>query len=87
MSTGKVAVLNKNLLKRERIAVRSVGDLVEIHLGNIEVKIHYETALLLSQWIRMGAKESKRRVGDMSRHWSIIGKIHDAEYGPDKMRG
>jgi hydrogenase maturation factor len=73
-----VAIVNNNLLKRESIAVESDGDFVVIHLGNVTAKIPYETALLLSQWIRMRAKEAKRRAGDNSRHWSAIGTLHDA---------
>jgi hypothetical protein len=81
------AVVNKNLLKQERIAVHSEGDLVVLHLGNVEIKLAYESALLLSQWVRIRAKEAKRRAGDRSRHWSAIGTLHDANYGPDVTRG
>jgi hypothetical protein len=80
-------VTNHNLLKRERIAVSSEGALVVMELGNVTVKFPYETALLLSQWLRVRAKEAKRRAGDDSRHWSVIGTMHDAQYGPDKTRG
>ena len=73
-----VAIVNKNLLKQERIAVSSDGDLVVMQLGNVEVKLPYETALTLSQWLRVRAKEAKRRAGDTSRHWSLIGTLHDA---------
>ena len=73
-----VAIVTKDVLKRERIAVESEGDLVVIHLGNVTVKVPYETGLLLSQWIRLRAKEAKRRAGDRSRHWSVIGTLHDA---------
>ena len=76
-----------DLLKKERIAVESAGDLVHIHLGNVQVSLQYEAALLLSQWIRVRAKEAKRRAGDKSRHWSAIGTLHDANYGPDVTRG
>ena len=76
-----------DLLKKERIAVESEGDLVHIHLGNVQVSLQYEAALLLSQWIRVRAKEAKRRAGDKSRHWSAIGTLHDANYGPDVTRG
>lgn len=79
--------VNPNLLKRERIAVESEGDIVKMTLGNVEVKLPYETALLLSQWLRIRAKEAKRRAGDRSRHWSAIGTLHDANYGPDVTRG
>jgi hypothetical protein len=82
-----VAIVNNNLLKREHIAVESEGDLVVMHLGNVTVKLPYGTALLLSQWIRMRAKEAKRRAGDVSRHWSVIGTLHDASRGPDVTRG
>ena len=80
-------VRRNDLLKQERIAVSSEHELVVIELGNVTVKLPYETALLLSQWIRVRAKEAKRRAGDMSRHWSSIGIIHDANYGPDHTRG
>lgn len=73
-----VAIVSKNLLQRQRIAVASEGDLVVMTLGNVEVKLPYETALLLSQWLRVRAKEAKRRAGDNSRHWSAIGTLHDA---------
>lgn len=73
-----VAIVNNNLLKQERIAVASEGDLVVMQLGNVTVKLPYATALLLSQWLRMRAKEAKRRAGDTSRHWSVIGTLTDA---------
>ena len=80
-------IVNPGLLKRERIAVTSEGELVVMTLGNVEVKLPYATALLLSQWLRVRAKEAKRRAGDTSRHWSTIGTLHDANYGPDVTRG
>lgn len=73
-----VAIVNKNLMQQHRIAVESEGDLVVMHLGNVEVKLPYETALLLSQWLRVRAKEAKRLAGDTSRHWNVIGTLRDA---------
>jgi hypothetical protein len=73
-----VAVVKRDLLKRERIAVYSEGDLVVLNLGNVEVKLPYETALILSQWMRYRAKEAKKRAGDVSRHWSVIATLTDA---------
>ena len=84
---NNVVRLNKSLLRRERVAVASEGDLVVLTFGNVEIKLEYETALLLSQWIRMRAKEAKRFAGDGSTHWSIVGTLHDAQYGPGKTRG
>jgi hypothetical protein len=82
-----VAVVKNDLLQCQRIAVKSEGDLVVMNFGNVEVKVHYETALLLSQWVRMRAKEAKRFAGDTSHHWSLIGTLHDASRGPDVTRG
>ena len=82
-----VAIVNNALLKKERIAVESEGDVVHIHLGNVQVSLPYESALLLSQWIRVRAKEAKTRAGDVSRHWSVLGTLHDANYGPGVTRG
>lgn len=77
-----VHVVSKNLMKREVIAVAAEGDLVSIKLGNVEVKLGYEDALVLSQWIRVRAKEAKLTAGDTRRHWSVVGQLHDAQRGP-----
>jgi hypothetical protein len=82
-----VSIVNRNLLKQQRMAVSSEGDLVVMTLGNVDVKMPYETALLLSQWLRVRAKEAKRTAGDVSRHWSVIGSMHDAQHGPGITRG
>jgi hypothetical protein len=81
------SVKRTDLLKQERIAVSSEGDLVVMDLGNVQIKLPYETALLLSQWLRVRAKDAKRLAGDTSRHWSVIGTMHDANVGPDVTRG
>lgn len=51
------------------------GELVTIHFGNVPVTMHYEAALRISQFIRVRAKEAKRRAGDLSRHWSAVGVL------------
>jgi len=76
-----VAIRNAGLLRRERIAVAAEGDLVVLTLGNVEIKMPYETALQLSQWLRVRAKEAKRTAGDTSRHWSAVGVLTDATRG------
>lgn len=66
-----------DLLTPQRLSVESQGETVIIRVGNSELKMHYEDALKISQWIRSRAKEAKRRAGDMSRHWSAIGILDD----------
>lgn len=63
------------MLTPQKISVESVGDNVLIHIGNSTLTLQYEAALQISQWIRLRAKEAKKRAGDMSRHWSAIGSL------------
>lgn len=63
------------LLQRQRIAVKARGDQVVLTIGNADIGFSYETALQLSQWLRVRGKEAKKNAGDMSRHWSAIGII------------
>jgi hypothetical protein len=67
------------LLRRQRIAVSTEGTLVVLTVGNAELKMPYETALQLSQWLRVRAKEVKRLNGDMSRHWSVVAVLDGLE--------
>ena len=60
------------LLSRQRIAVDIEGEMVLLTIGNADIRMPYETAIQLSQWLRVRGKEAKRRAGDMSRHWSAI---------------
>ena len=73
-----VAIVRKDVMKRENIRVESEGELVVMHFGNTEVKMKYEAALLFSQWVRVKAKEAKLWSGDNGRHWSVIGTLSDA---------
>jgi hypothetical protein len=57
------------------INVDDAGESVTIHFGNAKVTMHYETALKVSQLLRVHAKKAKRRAGDVSRHWSVIGML------------
>lgn len=68
-----------DILQRRQISVHSKGEQVILRIGNSDVGFHYEDALKLSQWIRMMAKQSKKRAGDVSRHWSGLAIIEDAE--------
>jgi hypothetical protein len=65
------------LLTRQNVVVESEGENVLVRIGNKTLTLHYESALQISQWIRMRAKEAKRRAGDMSRHWSAIATLED----------
>lgn len=71
-------VKRNDLLQRTRMAVAAEGDTVVLTIGNTDLRMPYETALQLSQWLRVRAKEAKRTAGDNSRHWSVVGILHDA---------
>lgn len=67
-----MSAVNSPLLSRQRISVEARGDLVRLSIGNADIDMLYETAIQLSQWLRVRGKEAKRAAGDMSRHWSAI---------------
>lgn len=67
--------INSPLLSRQRLSVEPVGDLVKLSVGNWSMEMSYETALQLSQWMRMSAKQAKRNAGDVSRQWRILGHL------------
>ena len=67
-----MSAVGSPLLSRQRMEVEARGDLVRLTIGNAHIDMPYETAIQLSQWLRVRGKEAKRRAGDMSRHWSAI---------------
>lgn len=72
-----IAIVNKDLLQQARVRVRAEGEMVVMEFGNTVIKTHYESALQISQLIRLKAKEAKRTAGDTKRHWSVMGTLHD----------
>ena len=67
--------MTSNLLSKQRISVEIEGELVKLSIGNSDIRMPYETALQLSQWLRVRGKEAKKNAGDISRHWSAIGLL------------
>lgn len=67
--------VNSPLLSRQRISVEARGGMVRLSIGNADIDMPYETAIQLSQWLRVRGKEAKRLSGDMSRHWSAIATV------------
>jgi hypothetical protein len=76
-----VHVRPDNLLKQTAIIVKvdDNPELVAIQIGNTTLRIGYEDALKLSQWIRVRAKEAKHICGDRSRHWSVVANLTNLE--------
>ena len=64
-----------DLLTRQRLAVTCKGELVELRIGDSTITMEYETAIQLSQWLRVNGKQAKENAGDRSRHWSAIGHL------------
>lgn len=59
----------------QRSDVCGEGKLICIKVGNQTMKMHFENALKLAQWIRVRAKEARNRAGD-TRHWSEISETN-----------
>lgn len=69
------------MLQKERIEVRTEGQLVVLQIGNTELKMEHETAIQLSTWLRVKGKKAKTLAGDNSRHWTVIGNLQAVEAG------
>jgi hypothetical protein len=69
---GKVYPVNRDVLPRSSVAARRQGTTVVLKLGSAEAAMPYQAALTIAQWLRLRAKEGKRRAGDMARHWSTV---------------
>lgn len=70
-----VAVIRKDLMKAQQVAVESEGELVVLKFGNTTVKVHYTLAFQLAQWIRVRGKEAKNRAGDQQRYFNLLGTL------------
>lgn len=70
---------NSTLLSRQRISVEIEGELVKLIIGNATIRMPYETALQLSQFLRVRGKQAKKLAGDNSRHWSAVGYLDGLE--------
>ena len=66
------------LLDKQKVKVGAEGELVAMTIGNSTRYMSYEAALMLSQFLRIKAKEAKRNAGDNGRHWSAVGELWDA---------
>lgn len=73
---GKVYPVARERLGISHVGARADGLLVAVKLGSVEAKMPAAAALKISQWLRVRAKESKRRAGDVGRHWSEIGFVN-----------
>lgn len=73
---GKVYPVARERLKVAEVGARCDGAMVAVKFGATEAKMPAPAALKISQWIRLRAKESKRRAGDLARHWSEVSTLH-----------
>lgn len=55
------------------------GDLVNLVIGNVTATMEAHTALTLSRWMRVRARQSKRWAGDTSRSLILMGYLSNAE--------
>jgi len=53
------------------ISVCAIGQVVSLRLGRSTIGIPWETALQVSQWIRVRGKEAKRNASEQA-HWSTF---------------
>jgi hypothetical protein len=61
--------------------VWSAGEDVVARFGNVDARLPFEDALLVSHWISVRAREAKQFAGDRSRIMRTLGTLHDASAG------
>ena len=66
------------VLKPHKVTVVTDGEYVLLTIGNSQMRLRYEDAITLSQWLRVRGKEAKRFAGDVSRHWHGIALANGA---------
>ena len=66
------------VLSPHKVSVASDGEHVLLTIGNSTMRLRYEDAITLSQWLRVRGKEAKRFAGDVSRHWHAIAMVNGA---------
>jgi hypothetical protein len=67
-----------SLLKPSRVKVEHEGELVVLEINGTRIKMGYENAITLSQWLRVHGKAAKRFAGDGSRHWHAVAVLSGA---------
>lgn len=70
-----------SLLKPTKVQVTTEGEYVLLTIGNNTMRMSYEHAITLSQWLRVRGKEAKRFAGDGSRHWHALAIANGAPDG------
>ena len=66
-----MSAVNSPLLSRQRMSVEARGEMVRLTIGNAHVDMPYETAIQLSQWLRVRGKQARNTAGERA-HWSQI---------------
>ncbi len=78
--------VHADIIKRNHIRVSRERDTVVVAFGADAITLPYKAATTIAQWVRLRAKESKARAGNVE-HWSKITLAHEANYGPEVTRG
>ncbi len=67
------------IAKKVPYDVLQVNDQVVLKIGNAEISMAYTDAIVIGQKLRYRGKQAKQFAGDVSRHWSVIAELGDAE--------
>jgi hypothetical protein len=67
------------ILKALQMRVDTEGTLVDMKLGNVNVKMDHSTALQLAQLLRIHGQRAKAMAGDNSINLTVKGHLTDAE--------
>ena len=67
-----------DLMQEHRVEVDVQGDLVVLRIGNNEIKMAYEHAFMIADWLDIRAKQAKIFAGDYRQRLRVRGNLSDA---------
>lgn len=66
-------------LERYEWRIDTEGEMIYIWFGNTSVGFHFESALKISHWLRLAARQSKNWAGDTGKAIHTVGTLSNAE--------
>lgn len=70
--------VGEKILKNTPFGCRVEGTKVVLTIGKVVATMDYETAIRMSAFLRYSGKLAKRASGDISKHYTVIADLTDA---------
>ncbi len=78
MNDKVIETKDPGVLNRTTFSTAVEGSIVILQLGNVPIRMDYNTALQMSQFLRVAGRKAKQNAGDFSRDINIVANLTDA---------